>query len=121
VVPFRLWLTTAFVSGVILGRLLGAQVDAEEKKPTRGVRAERGAFFAVSETKKISEPVAKASRDKSAKKHKASATPEKAPTAIPHAKLANDESARENRPFRKKITNANPQSKVSKTRLDQRQ
>ena len=42
--------------------------------------------------KKSPSPIAKASRNKSEKKRLASATPEKAPTAIPHAKLAKEES-----------------------------
>ena len=91
-VPFRLWLTTAFVSGVILGRLLCAQVDAEEKSRHEESEQSEAHSSPSPKPKKSPSPVAKASRDKSAKKHQASETPEKAPTAIPHAKLANDES-----------------------------
>jgi hypothetical protein len=102
VVPFRLWLTTAFVSGVIVGRLLGAQVDAEEKSRHEESEQSEAHSSPSPKPKKSPSPVAKASRDKSAKKHKASATPEKAPTAIPHAKLANDESQEKTDPSEKK-------------------
>jgi hypothetical protein len=102
VVPFRLWLTTAFVSGVILGRLLGAQVDAEEKSRHEESEQSEAHSSPSPKPKKSPSPVAKASRDKSAKKHKASATPKKAPTAIPHAKLANDESQEKTDPSEKK-------------------
>jgi hypothetical protein len=97
VVPFRLWLTTAFVSAVILGSLLSAQVDDEKERPPKPDQS--GQIEAHSspspKPKKSPTPVAKASKDKTGKKHKASATSEKAPTAIPHAKLANDKSAKE--------------------------
>jgi hypothetical protein len=97
VVPFRLWLTTAFVSAVILGSLLSAQVDDEKERPPKP--DESGQIEAHSspspKPKKSPSPVAKASKDKTGKKHKASATSEKVPTAIPHAKLANDKSAKE--------------------------
>jgi N-acetylmuramoyl-L-alanine amidase len=92
VVPFRLWLTTAFVSGVIFGRLFCAQVDAEDKSRHEESEQSEAHSSPSPKPKKSPSPVAKASRDKSAKKHLASATPEKAPTAIPHAKLANDQS-----------------------------
>jgi len=97
VVPFRLWLTTAFVSGVILGSLLSAQVDDEKERPPKQDESEQiEAHSSPSpKPKKSPSPVAKASKDKSGKKHKASATLEKVPTAIPHAKLANDKSAKE--------------------------
>jgi N-acetylmuramoyl-L-alanine amidase len=97
VVPFRLWLTTAFVSAVILGSLLSAQVDDEKERPPKPDQS--GQIEAHSspspKPKKSPTPVAKASKDKTGKKHKASATSEKVPTAIPHAKLANDKSAKE--------------------------
>lgn len=90
-VPFRLWLTTAFVSGVILGSFLCAQVDEEEKSPPKADEFEQSEAHSSPspKPKKSPSPVAKASKNKSGKKHKASVTPEKAPTAIPHAKLAN--------------------------------
>ena len=102
--PFRVWLTTAFVSGVILGSLLYAQVDAQEKSRHEESGQSEVPSSPSPKPKKSPSPVAKASRGKSAKKHQAPArnashgdaggseTPEKAPTAIPHAKLANDES-----------------------------
>jgi len=97
VVPFRLWLTTAFVSGVILGSLLSAQVDDEKERPPKQDESEQiEAHSSPSpKPKKSPSPVAKASKDKSGKKNKASATSEKPPTAIPHAKLANHKSAKE--------------------------
>ena len=104
VVPFRLWLTTAFVSGVILRSLLCAKVDGEEKSPPKADESQQiEAHSSPSpKPKKSPSPVAKAYRDKSGKKHQASATPEKAPTAIPHAKLANDESREKTEPSEKK-------------------
>jgi hypothetical protein len=97
VVPFRLWLTTAFVSCVILGSLFSAQVDDEKERPPK--QDEPGQIEAHSspspKPKKSPTPVAKASKDKSEKKNKAPATSEKVPTAIPHAKLANDKAAKE--------------------------
>ena len=97
VVPFRLWLTTAFVSGVILGSLFSAQVDDEKERPPKQDESEQiEAHSSPSpKPKKSPTPIAKASKDKSGKKHKASATSEKVPTAIPHAKLANDKAAKE--------------------------
>jgi N-acetylmuramoyl-L-alanine amidase len=97
VVPFRVWLTTAFVSGVILGSLLSAQVDDEEKRPPKQDESEQSEAHSSPspKPKKSPTPIAKASKEKSGKKHKASATAEKVPTAIPHAKLANDKAAKE--------------------------
>jgi N-acetylmuramoyl-L-alanine amidase-like protein len=114
VVPFRLWLTTAFVSGVILGSLLYAQVDAEEKSRHEESEQSESHSSPSPKPKKSPSPVAKASRGKSAKKHQASETPEKAPTAIPHAKLANDESQEKTDPSENKsptpIRKAKPKS-----------
>ena len=108
-VPFRVWLTTAFVSGVILGSLLSAQVDDEKNRPPKQDESEQiEAHSSPSpKPKKSPTPVAKASKDKSGKKHKASATAEKVPTAIPHAKLANDKSQNK--------TDASPKEKKSPT------
>jgi hypothetical protein len=94
VVRFRIWLTTALVSGVIVGSLVRAQVGEEEKSPPKANESERIETHPTSspKPKKSPSPIAKASRDKSRKKHLASASPEKAPTAIPHAKLADEES-----------------------------
>jgi hypothetical protein len=114
VAPFRLWLTTAFVSGVILGSLLCAQVDDEEKSQHEESHQSEAHSSPSAKPKKSPSPVAKASKDKSGKKHQASATPEKAPTAIPHAKLANDESEGKTDPSEKKsptpIRKAKPKS-----------
>jgi hypothetical protein len=109
VVPFRLWLTTAFVSVVILGSLLSAQVDDEKERPPKQDESEQiEAHSSPSpKPKKSPSPIAKASKDKTGKKHEAparnaspsdaggSATSGKVPTAIPHAKLANGKSAKE--------------------------
>jgi len=92
VVRFRIWLATALAFGAIVGNLLRAQVGDEEKS-RRDESAQVQAHASPSpKPKKTPNPAAKASRDKSAKKHLASAAPEKAPSAIPHAKLANEES-----------------------------
>ena len=116
VVRFRVWLTTAFVSGVILGSLLCAQVDDEEK--SRRDESEQIETHASPspKPKKSPSPAAKASRDKSEKKHRTSATPEKAPTAIPHAKLANEESQKETErsPREKKSPTPIPKAKAAK-------
>jgi hypothetical protein len=126
VVPFRIRLTTAFVSGVILGSVLSAQVDAEEK--SRHEESEQSEAYSSPspKPKKSPSPVAKASRDKSGKKYKTparnvshsdaggSATPEKAPTAIPHAKLANDESQEKTDPSEKKSPTPVPKAKSAK-------
>ena len=102
VVPFRLWLTAAFVSGVILGSLLYAQVDAQEKSRHEESEQSQAHSSPSPKPKKSPSAVAKPSSNKSAKKHHASETPEKAPTAIPHAKLANDESQEKTAPSEKK-------------------
>ena len=114
VVPFRVWLTTAFVSGVILGSLLCAQVDGEEKSPPKADESEHvEAHSSPSpKPKKSPSPVAKASRGKSGKKHQASGTPEKALTAIPHAKLANDESQKKTDPSPKEKKSPTPVPKA---------
>jgi len=92
VVRLRIWLATALASGAIVGNLLRAQVGDEEKNR----RDESGQIQTHAspspKPKKSPSPTAKVSKDKSKKKHLASASPEKAPTAIPHAKLAKEES-----------------------------
>ena len=114
VVPFRIWLTTAFVSGVVLGSLLCAQVDDERKPPGKPDESEQIEAHSSQSTKpkKSPTPVAKASKDKSGKKHKTSATPEKIPTAIPHAKLAIDESQKEIEPSLKEKKSPTPVPKA---------
>src|SRR5206468_376854 len=92
VVRFRIWLATALASGAIAGTLLHAQVS-EEEKSRRNESEQIATHVSPSpKPKKSPSPIPKASSNKSGKKHLASATPEKAPTAIPHAKLAKEES-----------------------------
>jgi len=110
VAPFRLWLTTAFVSGLILGSLLCAQVDDEEK--SRRDESEQTETHSSPSPKPKKSPVAKGSKEKSGKKHQASAIPEKAPTAIPHAKLANEESQKKTDPSSKEKKSPTPISKA---------
>jgi hypothetical protein len=105
VVRFRIWLAAALVSGAILGSLLSAQVADEEN--SRRDESEQIVASPSPKPKKSPSPLAKASKNKSGKKHQASATPEKAPTAIPHAKLANEES--------EKKTDPSPRAKKSPT------
>src|SRR5205823_5947295 len=92
VVRFRIWLATALASGAIAGTLLHAQVS-EAEKSRRNESEQIATHVSPSpKPKKSPSPTAKASRNKSEKKRLASATPEKVPTAIPHAKLAKEES-----------------------------
>jgi hypothetical protein len=106
VVRFRIWLAAVLVSGAIVGSLLHAQVGDEEK--SRRDASEQIADSPSPKPKKSPSPVTKASRDKSGKKHRASATPEKAATAIPHAKLANQESQEKTDPSRKEKKSPTP-------------
>jgi N-acetylmuramoyl-L-alanine amidase len=92
VVRFRIWLATALASGAIVGNLLRAQVGDEEKSQRDESEQIQTHASPSPKPKKSPSPVAKGSRDKSGKKRLASATQEKAPTAIPHAKLANEKS-----------------------------
>jgi N-acetylmuramoyl-L-alanine amidase len=112
VVRFRIWLTTALVSGAIVGSLVRAQVGEEEK--SRRDESERIETHPTPspKPKKSPSPIAKASRDKSGKKHLASASPEKAPTAIPHAKLADEESQKKADPSAKEKKSPTPISKA---------
>jgi hypothetical protein len=116
VVRFRIWLATALASGAIVGSLLRAQVGDEEK--SRPDESEQNATHALPSTKskKSPSPVAKASKNKSAKKHRASATPEEAPTAIPHAKLANEQSQKKTdlSPRERKSPTPIPKAKAAK-------
>jgi len=114
VVRFRVWLTTAFVSGVILGSLLCAQVDDEEKSQRDESEQIEPHSSPSAKPKKSPSPVARTSRSKSGKKHQAAATPEKAPTAIPHAKLANKESQKKTDPPEKKSPTPIPKAKSVK-------
>jgi N-acetylmuramoyl-L-alanine amidase len=115
VVRFRIWLATALASGAIVGNLLRAQVGDEEKNRRDESEQIQTHASPSPKPKKSPSPVAKASRDKSEKKHLASA-PEKAPTAIPHAKLANEESQKKTEPSpkEKKSPTAIPKAKAAK-------
>jgi N-acetylmuramoyl-L-alanine amidase len=112
VVRFRIWLTTALVSGVIIGSLLCAQVDEEGKSSHNESERTETHSSPSPKPKKSPSPVAKASKNKSGKKHQASATPEKAPTAIPHAKLANEESQKKTDSSSKEKKSPSPISKA---------
>jgi hypothetical protein len=110
VVRFRIWLATALASGAIAGNLVRAQVGDEEKSRRDESEQIQTHASPSPKPKKSPSPVAKASRDKSGKKHRVPArnashsdaggseTPEKAPTAIPHAELANEESQKKTIP-----------------------
>jgi hypothetical protein len=116
VVRFRIWLATALASGAIVGNLLRAQVGDEEKSRRDESEQIQTHASPSPKPKKSPSPVAKASREKSGKKHLASATPEKAPTAIPHAKLANEESQKKTEPSpkAKKSPTPIPKAKAAK-------
>jgi len=92
VVRFRIWLATALAVGAIVTSLLRAQVSEEQE--SRRAQSEPGETHVASspKPKKSPSPAAKKAASKSTKKHRASATPEKAPKAIPRAKLASEES-----------------------------
>jgi len=91
VVRFRIWLATAFAVGAIITGLLSAQVS-EEQKSRRDESKSSETSASSPKPKKSPTPEAKGAGSKSAKKHRASGTPDEASTAIPRAKLANDES-----------------------------
>jgi len=116
VVRFRIWLATALASGAIVGNLLRAQVGDEEKSRRDESEQIQTHASPSPKPKKSPSPIAKASRDKSKKKHLASATPEKAPTAIPHARLANEESQKKTDPSpkEKKSPTPIPRAKAAK-------
>jgi hypothetical protein len=107
VVRFRIWLAAALASGAIVGSLLHAQVDDEEKSKRDESEQIETRTASSPKPKRSPSPAAKPSRDKSEKKRRAFATPEKAPAAIPRAKLANEES--------QKKTDASPREKKSPT------
>jgi hypothetical protein len=115
VVRFGIWLATALASGAIAGNLLRAQVGDEEKSRRDESEQIQTHASPSPKPKKSPSPVAKASRDKSGKKHLASATPEKAPSAIPHAKLANEESQKKTEPSKeKKSASPIPKARAAK-------
>ncbi|HZR06895.1 MAG TPA: N-acetylmuramoyl-L-alanine amidase [Candidatus Udaeobacter sp.] len=109
---FCIWLTTALVSGVIVGTLLRAQTGDEEK--SRRDKSEQTERHSTSspKPKKSPSPAAKGSRDKSGKKHPARATAEKAPTTIPHAKLAHEESQKKTHSSSKEKKSPTPIAKA---------
>ncbi len=94
VVRFRIWLAAALAVGAIITGLLSAQ-DREEQKSRRDESESIETSASSPKPKKSPTPKAKTATNKSAKKHRASATPDKAPTAIPRAKLANERSRSE--------------------------
>jgi hypothetical protein len=113
VVRFRIWLTTALVSGAIVGSLVRAQVGEEEKSLRDESERIETHPTPSPNSKKSPSPIAKASRDKSGKKkHLASASPEKPPTAIPHARLADEESQKKADPSPKEKKSPTPISKA---------
>ena len=91
VVRFRIWLTTALVSGAIVVGLLHAQVSDEEKSRRDESEQVETHSSPSAKPKKSPSPTTKSSKGKSGKNHQ-TATPEKAPAAIPHAKLAHEDS-----------------------------
>jgi hypothetical protein len=105
VVRFRIWLATALASGAIVGNLLRAQVDEEEKSRRDESEQIQTHASPSPKPKKSPSPVAKGSRDKSGIKHLASATPEKAPT---NAQLANEESQKKTDPSSKEKKSPTP-------------
>ena len=94
VVRFRIWFATALAVGAIITGLLSAQ-DSEEQKSRRDESQSIETSAATPKPKKSPTPKAKTTTNKSTKKHRGSATPDKAPTAIPRAKLANERSGSE--------------------------
>jgi len=89
VVRSRIWLATALAVGAIITGLLSAQVS-EEQKSRRDESESIETSASSPKPKKSPTPKAKTAINKSARKHRASTTPDKAPTAIPRAKLANE-------------------------------
>jgi hypothetical protein len=119
VVRFRIWLTTALASGAIIGTLLCAQVGDEEK--TRRDESDQAETHASPspKRKKSPSPEAKASRDKSEKKHRAPATAEKIPTAIPHAKLAKEESQKKTGDSESQDAEESPRARKAKPKSEE--
>jgi len=122
VVRFRIWFAIALACGAIAGNLLRAQV-ADEEKSRRDESEQAEAHDSSSpKPKKSPSPVEKASTNKSGKKHLSagrnashsdagrSATPEKPPTAIPHAKLAHEESQKITKAAKEESTSAGNES-----------
>ena len=93
VVRFRIW--AALAIGAIVAGLLCAQVSEEQE--SRRAQSEPGETHASSspKPKKSPSPAAKKATGNPTKKHRPSATPEKALKAIPRAKLVGEESERQ--------------------------
>jgi len=94
VVRFRISLATALAVGAIITGLLSAQ-DSEEQKSRRDESESIETSASSPKPKNSPAPKAKTATNKLTRKHRASATPDKAPTAIPRAKLANETSGSE--------------------------
>jgi hypothetical protein len=94
VVRFRIWLATALFLGAIITGLPSAEVS-EEQKSRRDESESTETSASSPKPKKSPTPKAKTPTNKSARKHRASATSDEAPTAIPRAKLANERSRSE--------------------------
>jgi hypothetical protein len=118
VVRFRFWLTTAFLSTVILGSFVSRQIDAEEKAGHEESEKNELHSSRSPKPKKSPTPRPKSPKNRSGKKETTSATAEKVPTAIPHAKLAEEQSEEKanDSPKEKKSPTPAPKAKrASKT------
>jgi len=116
VVPFRFWLTTAFLSTAIFGSLLSTQIDAEEKGRHEEVEQNELHSSRSPKPKKSPTPKPKSRKNRSEKKEPTSATAEKVPTAIPHAKLAEEQLEEETDDSPKEKKSPAPKAKrVNKT------
>jgi hypothetical protein len=110
VVRFRIWLATALAFGAIVGSLLRAQVADEEKN--RSDESPETTASAEAKPKKSPSPIA--SKDKSKKKHPVHGSAEKPPTAIPHAKLAHEESRKKTDSSSTEKKSPTPKAKAAK-------
>jgi len=116
VVRFRIWLAIALASGAIVGSLLHAEVGDEEQ--SRRDESDQIETHTSQSPKPKKSPSPAASKDKSGNKHRARAgsASTSVPTAIPHAKLAN-EGAQEKTdpsPNEKKSPTPIPKAKAAK-------
>ncbi len=119
-VRFRIWVTTALALGVIVGSLLRAQVSDEEKSRRDESEQTESHASPSPKPKKSPIPAVKTSKEKSGRKHgtparnashgdvAGSGSREKAPTAIPHAKLATEESQKKTDPSTKEKKSPTP-------------
>jgi N-acetylmuramoyl-L-alanine amidase-like protein len=81
--------------GAIITGLLRAQVSEEQNSRRNESEPSETSAASSPKPKKSPSPASKAAKSKSARKHRASATPEEAPRAIPRAKLASQKSQTE--------------------------